>query len=243
MKRGGGWRRNPIGRLLARLTAFWKQEHALSVFCIFLVLVLFVVNPLVASGFIARYLLDGFASLVLVSGVIAIAQNQRLAIIAATVTIISILSRCLADIRPLPGITMWCEAWSLVTILLLTGVVLAHVFKPGAITFHRIQGAIAVYLLLGLAWAHAYFLTVMTFPGAFNTPQTASHIDEMPTFVYYSFVTLTTVGYGDITPVHPFARSLATMEALFGQLYPAILIARLVSLELQERMSVGSRNT
>ena len=53
---------------------------------------------------------------------------------------------------------------------------------------------------------------------------------ERPDFVYFSFVTLTTVGYGDVTPVHPLARSLAVAEALTGQLYPAILLARLVSL-------------
>jgi hypothetical protein len=114
--------------------------------------------------------------------------------------------------------------------------VLAHTFKPGVVTFHRVQGSVAVYLLLGLAWAHAYFLVALIHPGAFNTPPAADGINEMPQFVYYSFVTLTTVGYGDITPIHPFARSLATLEALVGQLYPAILIARLVSLEIQGRM-------
>ena len=51
-------------------------------------------------------------------------------------------------------------------------------------------------------------------------------------FVYFSFVTLTTVGYGDVIAVHPIARSLVTVEALIGQLFPAILLARLVSLEL-----------
>lgn len=55
--------------------------------------------------------------------------------------------------------------------------------------------------------------------------------------VYYSLVTLTTMGYGDITPVHPVARSLATAEALTGQLHLAILISRLVALELQARSS------
>jgi hypothetical protein len=222
--------------MLARLTEFWRQEYALSVFCVFLVLVIFIVNPLVAAGFMGRYLLDAFASLVLVSGVIAIAQNRRLAALAAVVVCVSIVSRWLADTHPLPGITLVCEVSSLATLLLLTGVVLAHVFKPGDITVHRVQGAVAVYLLLGMVWAHAYFLVLLFHPGAFNTPSTATSIDQMPQFVYYSFITLTTVGYGDITPVHPFARSLATLEALFGQLYPAILIARLVSLELASRL-------
>jgi len=194
------------------------------------------VNPLAAAGVIGRCLLDMLASLVLISGVFAIAHNRRLALLAALVVSISILSRWRVYAYPSVIMTLWTEAWSLATIILLTGVVLAHTFKPGVITFHRVQGSVAVYLLLGLAWAHAYFILLLLQPGAFNTPPTVGSIDEMPQFVYYSFVTLTTVGYGDMTPVHPFARSLATLEALVGQLYPAILIARLVSLELQERM-------
>jgi len=59
----------------------------------------------------------------------------------------------------------------------------------------------------------------------------------MPSLVYFSFVTLTTVGYGDITPVHPIVRSLSNLEALVGQLYPAILIGRLVAMELSARQS------
>jgi hypothetical protein len=236
MTRGAGRRLGPFRQVLARLTDFWNQEHALSVFCVFLVLVIFVVNPLVAAGFLGKYLLHGFGSLVLVSGVMAIAHKQRLAFVAAAVVCISIVSRWLTDAFPSPGMSIWSETWSLATILLLTGVVLAHTFKSGAINFHRIQGSVAVYLLLGIAWSHAYFLVSQAHPGAFNMPAVSTDVDEMPQFVYYSFVTLTTVGYGDITPVHPFARSLATLEALVGQLYPAILIARLVSMEIQGRM-------
>jgi hypothetical protein len=63
----------------------------------------------------------------------------------------------------------------------------------------------------------------------------------MPRLIYFSFVTLTTVGYGDMAPIHPLTRSLATLEALVGQLYPAILIARLVSLELHARLDREKR--
>ena len=108
--------------------------------------------------------------------------------------------------------------------------VLIKTFQPGDITFQRIEGSIIVYLLIGLIFAlgfHAIYL----FSGAssFNNIERTGVKD----FLYYSFITLATVGYGDITPVHPFARSMATFEALIGQLYPAILIARLVSMEFE----------
>ena len=107
-------------------------------------------------------------------------------------------------------------------------VVLAQTFRAGPVNRHRIEGAVAAYLLLGLAWALAYELVGLLAAGAFSG--TGRSGPERPDLVYFSFVTLTTVGYGDVTPVHPVARSLAVAEALTGQLYPAILLARLVSL-------------
>jgi hypothetical protein len=107
--------------------------------------------------------------------------------------------------------------------------------KKGPITAYRIQGAIAVYLLLGLAWAHTYDLIEYLSPGAFTGTITDSA--RFSSWMYFSFVTLATLGYGDITPMHPVARSLAVAEAITGQLYLAILIARLVSQELYYRAS------
>lgn len=119
-------------------------------------------------------------------------------------------------------------AAGLVSVGAITFVVLTQSFRGGPVNLYRIQGAVAAYLLLGLAWAQAYELVALLAPGAFAGavfPETeGSH------FVYFSFVTLTTVGQGDVTPVHPVARSLAVAEALTGQLHPAILLARLVSL-------------
>jgi Na+/H+-dicarboxylate symporter len=114
-------------------------------------------------------------------------------------------------------------------------VVLSQVLKKGPITPHRIQGAIAVYLLLGFAWAHVYALIEYLSPGAFTGAVSAS--GRFTSWMYFSFVTLATLGYGDIAPLHPIARSLATAEAITGQLYLAILIARLVSQELHHRTS------
>jgi hypothetical protein len=87
---------------------------------------------------------------------------------------------------------------------------------------------VAAYLLLGIIWAHAYALVALQRPGAFAGP--VSPGDGPRAFFYFSFVTLATLGYGDVLPVHPAARSLATLEAVTGTLYIAILLARLVSL-------------
>jgi len=81
-----------------------------------------------------------------------------------------------------------------------------------------------------------YDVVYQTLPGSFrfaNGTDEATH--HMHDLVYYSFVTLTTIGYGDIVPAHPVARSLAMAEGLVGQLYPAILIARLVAMQIESR--------
>jgi hypothetical protein len=129
---------------------------------------------------------------------------------------------------------------SLVFCGVLALVVLVQVFREGPITAHRIRGAVAVYLLLGLGWAFAYRLVAIARPDAFAFPAgtaVAQGEDHTWRLVYFSFVTLTTVGYGDITAAHPVARSLVVCEALVGQLFPAILLARLVSMEIYHRQS------
>jgi len=101
------------------------------------------------------------------------------------------------------------------------------------VTGHRIRGAIVIYLLLGLIWALLYQVVALTIPGAFRLPEslTAGVPDALRReLTYFSYVTLTTTGYGDITAVHPVARTLVMLEALVGQLYPAIVLAWLVSL-------------
>jgi voltage-gated potassium channel Kch len=114
--------------------------------------------------------------------------------------------------------------------------VVVQVFREGPITMHRVLGAVGVYLLLGLAWSFAYHLIDVVNPDAFAISGGATaRILSGNEFLYFSFITLTTVGFGDITALDPAARSIVMLEALTGQLFPAILIARLVSMELVSR--------
>jgi hypothetical protein len=115
--------------------------------------------------------------------------------------------------------------------LVLSGLIITRVFRSGGITIHRIYGALAVYLLLGILWGEFYILIYLFQPGSFYfNPSTQFGEPPISELIYFSFTTLTTVGFGDIVPVHPVARSMATLEALVGQLYPAVLLARLVTL-------------
>jgi hypothetical protein len=110
------------------------------------------------------------------------------------------------------------------------------VLGPGEVTRHRVLGAIALYLTLGMAFAGAYRLSWQLIPSSLtNVASDVSLPQQYSAMLYFSFVTLTSVGYGDIVPVQPFVRALTNLEAIIGQLYPATLLARLVTLELEGR--------
>ena len=114
---------------------------------------------------------------------------------------------------------------------------IAHaVYAPGRITFHRLQGAVVIYLSLATIFAAIYSLIWELNPGAFaNLVSRMGDPEEVVAMLYFSFTTLTTTGYGDIVPVDPFARSVANLESVIGPFYLAITVARLVTMELEDR--------
>jgi len=118
----------------------------------------------------------------------------------------------------------------------LTWVVAHAVYAPGRITSHRLQGAAVLYLSLATIFASAFSLIWELNPSGFTgLPGLTRGPAENATMMYFSLTTLTTTGYGDITPLDPFARSLVNLESVLGQFFLAITVARLVTLELQDR--------
>ena len=110
-----------------------------------------------------------------------------------------------------------------------------QVLFTGTIDIHKIVGAVCIYLLLGLIWALMYLLIAEASPDAFNGLQQAPWYDNFSQLSYYSFVTLTTLGYGDISPVSPIAQFLAYMEAIVGIFYTTILVASLIGARMSDR--------
>ncbi len=124
---------------------------------------------------------------------------------------------------------------ALLTFVVLSVVVFSAVFRPGRFTNHRIRGAIVLYLNLGLLFAFVHRIVAELLPGAYaHLPAAGGRAAFRAATDYFSFTTLTSVGYGDIVPVRPIARSLCTLEATLGQLLPTVLIARVVILAMRE---------
>lgn len=118
-------------------------------------------------------------------------------------------------------------------LMLAISLAVKQVFASGSIELNNIVGAICIYLLLGVIWAIFYTLTNSLIPGSFGGEVVGSVHSQFHDFLYFSMVTLTSLGYGDITPTGSAARALATIEVVFGQFYIAVLVAGLVAAYLQ----------
>ena len=171
-------------------------------------------------------------SLVLLAAVIAVVDRKRSLAIALVLAVPAITARWINNFRP----DLVHPAVFLVCALLLLGFVIGHllhfILHAPVVTVEVLCASIAAYLMLGLMWTVAYWLVDQLTPGgafSFNTSRDAQTMNGFTGF-YFSFITLSTVGYDDITPVSQAARWLAAMEAMTGLLYVAVLIARLVSL-------------
>jgi hypothetical protein len=224
------------------LSRFWSEERNLTVLLGIVVFDYFILSSL-TSGLgerpVISILNNLVFSLLLMAGVFALTRYKLIQGIVAVIVALIILVRWARLIFGGTWLGGWDIFFSLLSSIAFVVVVLGHVFKEGPMTSHRIQGATAAYLLIAMAFALAYFLLEFMSPGSFHFLGGSISLDSQSwrVFYYFSITTLTTTGYGDITPIHPIARNLAMAEALVGQLYPAILLARLVTLHTQTRQS------
>jgi hypothetical protein len=220
----------PMIDLADRVNGQWR-DRVLTGLTLVMALDLFVVVPLGAMHTISMRPASIILVILLVGGLLVVSRSMVpvLGVVAA----LSMLSTALV-LRGRGGDTtldLCFEAagWLLIGLVVIW-VVARAVFGPGEITYHRVIGAVLLYLTLGVVFVALFTLVGALAPGSFSGLKIADRVSLPPDLVYFSFTTLTTVGYGDIVPIHPFARSLSNLEAILGQLYPATLLARLVSL-------------
>ena len=121
-------------------------------------------------------------------------------------------------------------------------VIVRHLLSAKRIGIDEVIGGAAGYLLLGLLWAFIYLTLEVARPDSLSFPLKIKDPENFSRLLYFSYTTLTTLGYGDLLPKSPMARMLATLEALTGQIYLAILIARLVGIHIAEHIRKGSHH-
>lgn len=218
------------------MSEFWSGDLGLTLVTISLVVLVFIIPPLTEGGLAGRLFFDLAMAGLMIFAAVVVNQSRVATAFVIAVVLVTAAVLTAGRLHPTLPLHQLGSLLSTITQLIFIRIVLLVVFRGGPVTWSRIQGGICIYLLLGLAWASTYQLVEQLYPGSFHFVFTPLDIDQLTAkLTYFSFATLTTVGFGDVHPLQPFARSLAIAEAVVGQLFPAIFIGALVALAMQSR--------
>ena len=212
----------PLRVLFAREPG-WEFSLMLALLMIFL----FVAVPALSVGEAERELVTVLQFILASVAIALLARSPWLRAALAASFGLTLLARLLPGVLPRATTLSMAFAYN----LLVTGAMVRAVFGPGEVNHHRIAGAVFIYLNLAVLFALAYSMLMLFVPDAISgftvaTPYRTSQV------IHFSIATMTTVGDGNMLPHSPFARSLADLETITGQLFPAILLSRLVGLHV-----------
>jgi hypothetical protein len=204
-------------------------DPALSALLVVLAGLIFVAEPLAAEGIDTPLVVLGLAATLLILIVVLGSHQHAALFIVVTAGALHLASVLVAFARDSVDTRAGSALGAVLGLVAVSGAISGVVFGPGRVTAHRVRGAIVLYLAVALIYAWVYRLIALLAAPAF-TGMSPAHMLHLAPFVYYSLTTLTTLGFGDITPVDPIARAVTTSEALIGQLYPALILGRMLML-------------
>ena len=200
-----------------------------------LILAMLIVAPLAEEFVHLRMLMDIFWSAVFIGVIYAVSHKKHhilIALLLALPMLGSIWSSYFVKLSTLGVVGGLCGAAFFIFAIIQ---ILIFIYSQKKVTRDLIVGAAIVYLLMALTWSFIYGVLESLHPGSFSIPEIQG-ISTSRHFLYYSFVTITTLGYGDITPVTSLARSLCVLEAVIGQLYLVVQVAWLVGVHVSQSM-------
>lgn len=204
-----------------------------------LILLQVVQSFLTGATFTERIVVNLLFFAVVLSTIRSFAKSRKRLAVAMTLGAVAFCLSCVAEAYPSQGLLTVVYAINIAIFFLLVATLGEDVFAGGRVNSNRIIGAVCIFFVLGLIWAFVYSILQLFQPDSFalSSQLTDRGIrqDLVGEFLYFSNVTLTTLGYGDIVPVSKPARVFATLEAMFGELYLAIVISRMVGLHISER--------
>ena len=194
----------------------FEQRFALLLVALLLDLL---VSPFVEGRPLGRVAFNIFTTVVLLSALYSVSENKRRALLGFALWVPATNTRSLASSTAMTFFLIYT-----------TYRILMHILRSDEVTTESIYASLCVYLLIGMIWSMFYFGLESYRPGSYAGLGTSADYSEGlgSSCLYYSYVTLTTLGYGDVTPVTAGARSLSLVEAVIGQFFLAVLVARLV---------------
>ena len=207
---------------------FFQRNNRFLVLLVSLVL-FFAIYPMVEGSIIASRMLNLFFTLIVLSGVFAIADTRMPLIISLTLAVLIILFRWIYFFYSLDLLALLEHGFNIIFWIYIALYLLKFILRQQIITAELIYAALAVYFIFGMAWASIYQVLEIWKPNSFFLSDSEA---SKQTFIfqmwYFSMVTLTTLGFGDISPATMTARVFVVLEAIMGQFYLAILIAGLI---------------
>jgi hypothetical protein len=216
------------------LDSRWPWIRHRFIFLLASIFLLLVVAPFLVDFARLRFLFNAFLSAVLISAVYAVSQKIRNLVVAALLAIPMLISIWTQYFVRNDAIFLIGRICGVLYIAFTIYHILRHIFREQEVTKDTIAGAASVYMLFALMWTFIYGVLELLQPGSFAI-STAHTQGNQNIFLYYSFVTITTLGYGDITPVTNISTSLAVLEAVVGQLYLVVLVSWLVGMYVSKK--------
>ncbi len=190
------------------------------------------VRPIMGGIIRLAILTDILFAAILISGLWAVSQKRGIFIMALLMAIPALVLGWVTDLAELPFLRTLSRLFLAIFFIIMLVSLLSYIRRAKEITADLLMGAASTYFLVGLFWAFIFFFIETFSPGSFRLEGSGADMESQ--LIYYSFVTLTTVGYGDITAASMIARSYSVLEAVTGQLYLAVLVGGLVGLHISQ---------
>lgn len=211
-----------------------KRDRYLFLLISFFLLIL--ITPLFEGFVELTTLLDISITVIFLSSIYAVSQKGQSFRIAVGLLLPVIAAIWLTYFVHIPYLSLVGDCCSILFFAFTIIIILSSLFREDEVTLDVIYGSVAVFLLMALMWTFIFDVIEYLQPGSFLVTASPSQGSRIH-FVYYSFVTITTVGYGDILPVSMTARAFSIIEMLVGQIYLVVLVARLVGINIAQSMS------
>ena len=212
----------------------WLRVNRFSFLLISIVLFM-ILRPFVESFVRISFLMEIFVSVILLCGIYAVSEDRVSLVFALLTGLPALLTNWSFQLLKTPSLLLIHHICAGLFFGVATIIIIRHLVNQKEITVDLIWGAVCGYFLIGFMWGDIYSLLETIQPGSFNLGQ--QEIPDIDSFIYFSFVTLATLGYGDIVPLTKQAQSLAIIETIMGQMYLAVNIAALVAIRISQSRS------
>lgn len=215
----------------------YRAKHP-NFYLLLLLIVFFICNAMLASRGMHGYLITASMTFTILICINMIKRNRFVTLATIPIALLVICSYGLVYAQE-PTTLLYTLHFTLngIFLVVVTIIEIRAVAAQQVITLNTLLGAVCGYLLIGLTWSYFFMAISHAYPGSFNPePSNLTFRDNLDFFTYFSFSTLTTLGYGDVVPVSHLARTLAWMEAALGQVYLAVWISQLVAIHIAQRL-------